>query len=199
MSFPTTVPLLDTFDRADGVLGPNWISPGGSPLAISGGMAAGQIAGASTSFWAVPAGTPLSVFTTLPVVAGSMLVYLSPGGALAKFVRTSMNAAAATVTLTDNSSGAQTTTLASVANGDGIGLTYVPTTATIASWYYDSTGANFTAGTWNQLNSQVAPLALTGWMLGLSTTGTTSRMKPFGGEGFPTATGLPHLVGPRAF
>lgn len=197
--FPSTIPVLDSFDRADGPLGPNWIDAVdgvAQGLTIVGRRATGSVNAAfNESAWAT-GGSPLTaVYVLVPVLPGAAnrtidTIMLS-NTAGTSVIRLRVNPTTPSLTLT--TAGSVSSSLDHFAAGDGIAVSYDPLTQIAAGWYWDGT----TIGPWQQINTRAAattaPQGTDGWLAALGVVDTTTMLESFGAETMPFGDQIPMI------
>lgn len=205
--------ILDTFNRANGALGPNWSSPtysgDSSPTIIS--NACGQSSGTSfadANWSAASFGPDSEVYATLSAVpAAANQAYLqariqNPNNALMSAYTLIVNKAAGTDTVdlmrtianVDTSIGTRSQ---EVAAGDAVGLVVLGAgaTVTIQIWYKASGGA------WAQLGADISDTdalrIVAAGAIGLGTQAAAARWDDFGGGTQVASAASAPLFAPR--
>lgn len=189
-TFPAGQPILDSFIRANGALGANWvdgIEADATGLTIVGdaatGVVNGQFAGSGWAALAPVATTAFVTVATLPAAGHQIIVDLLGDFEGFSTILAMVVPSTRQLTVKTTLDGSNTVSLTHFVAGDRIAVTYDPVTALAGAWYYDSA-----AGTWTEKTTIASTLGSTaGWMLGLETNDTTVRLTNFGGETFQEA------------
>jgi hypothetical protein len=193
---------LDSFARAQGALGANWVSPWqNDPGTVSISSTSGRVSGGTTGANSNTAGYIATSFAADQEVGLTMPVVDTTGGIFIQlWARSNANTNTSTTSayllrVTSSTSGwsirkkvggAGTTQLAgftqAIASGGSLGLRVTGTTTTTLTCYYKPSG-----GSWAQVGTvddTSTPLTNSGYM-GLTLQGTTARGGPFLGGVVP--------------
>lgn len=207
MTFPNSAyAFLDTFDRANGALGPNWIQAGldfgGNPLTITSGQVTASVdAHVNAMAWAVPMAAAITVYVRIDALANDAVVALAltptplvtPLGLLGtQNIRFEMqNNAGAKAALLKADGGTASTNIPTYANGDLWGFAF-SSASNLATNYRVRPGIGIVSV--QQLDVGEAARNLTqGWYAYLEVQDTADRVKNFGAETLPRANFVPFL------